>query len=1084
MLPIPILLPGYLTKFKPHLHFIIADDVNTGTIHVSLTGSENPSCGSAQSPCRYVKLALQKSNENDKVLIDGSFWDRPATFYEDNIHISKTVQIVGYNGRPILSPKGTGTFITVQSDKTALENNASRVVFNNVKLTVKDHGTSIVYVNDASVFASNTEFNGGKVSLHIDCRILCQVKLEDLYFVGVDVGILISDNFNVSINNSFFKGIWAVSHHAIMIARDTSNSRDLTGNIEIDSSTFQHFGSALTVKIATGGEMKFRVVNCSFIQNFAPLLKNGAAISISVSNPSFNATTISITRSSFLNNFGSYGGAIYLSCLALLLFNITYCSFETNFAAYAGGAIYTKVSNSVYISESLFIENEGSTDQSVGGAVVLSGNKDATYKTVFRKCFFKDNKAPAMGGTIYSLLRSSTIELVDVIFESCTEYDRRATDGDIAFLLSKVKMWNTTVRISNPINERIVFYIHNDDIEIDKKSSIICAVGYRTVITKILRFHEKKSGFSLFSMLCRTCPYNHYSLTKSSFHDLKIKNPTCFPCPSNSVCRLGISRPKDNFWGYQVNSSGPLSYIRLPMGYGCTGGKCKRFNSCAPNREGVMCARCSKGYSEHVLVPECISNKYCNRTKFWLLAAAVVIVYTLLFLYKSELFLVCKRHFKWLCSLKCKTEEAENENMVEDVYVKAEDDDIPRDDSVHTRQSPPARTARHLDFGSGLLKIVFYFYQIEIILHETVASIDNTILTQLLQLTRSFFNFNFAAPHKSHLCAFMNITPVRIALLRIGLIAIVFLGLGIIILISRSLEKLPKENIASFMRGLGNRALSASFEIFVLVYAINVLTGLKLLQCASYKHEKRLLIQGDIHCFKPWQYLIMSVMILWALPYCIFIFFLPKWLMKKDTNKTGIFLGCLFPLPFLMKKLHKWRSHTPFDGISSEQDDPVIIKILESLVAPFKKFDGSREVLSWEAVFIFRRLLLIILVRFVQDPIAKIQFMLFAQVVFLLHHMHYKPFNRRFLNHLETASLTTLVLFTSASAVHVYDFKYGITEQDASTVLVILLWLRVSAIIALPCIAAAVLVVPLILWLLRSIAKFVLMFAAYIIRCF
>ena len=1063
---------------------------------MSLHGSEIFSCGGEHSPCRSVKHAVEKSHEHDVIHIDGWFWGRPAEYKETNIIISKAIKLTGHPGKPILRYEGRGTFLTVM--------NSSAFQVQDVRLEVKDTHALIISIHDASTTVAKSDFQGGNISLLANCEINCQLKVEGCNFVGMVTGIQILggySTFSVLVNNTDFSGIQRSSRQAITLAKESHQSEEVSGTIEVTKSTFQNFASAFNVKMTTGGKMTFNIDNCTFSNNGKKHIELGPAISISIQREeSLDVAIVSITKSYFLGNSGQYGGAIYIYSWAPLLMKISHCLFEANTAYISGGAIYAFVQNLTSISESHFIKNTCMLPEvglsfekgGYGGAIALSGHKDATYTTMVTKCHFIENTASAMGGTIYSSLRSSSIKFVDVVFVGCDELQNRAADGDIVFLLSRVTLQNTTVTMKNPVSERNVFYIHNDDILIDKNSRFICAKGYQTAITGIESFLPPSGHFSLFSMLCRACEYNHYSVVESSFHDLKPQNPQCFPCPPGSTCLCGISKPKDYYWGYQANKSSSINYIQLPMGYGCSGDGCKHFNSCAAYREDVMCAKCLKGYSEHVLTQGCISNKHCNRSALWLLAVAFVVTYILLFLCKTEIYSLCTQNMKclWCRTSKRRTSGAEmtlyedGEMMFdEDVYLRVRGntvDDNTKDDERNMEVSPTARGVRPSVFGTGLLKIAFYFYQIEILVHEDIGNHDDIILMKFLQLTRSFFNFNFLVTYDSNLCAFTNTTPVMKATFRITLIALVFLGLGIIIITARSLEMLNTQKISMFLRALGDKALSTSFEIFVLVYGVIVMTGLKLLNCVDYKGEKRLWIQGNIKCYTNWQYVILSVLILGALPFCILLFLLPKMLLRKEISKSGILFGCLFPLPFLLRKLYRVTFSKPFDGISRKSHDPVLQKILESLTTPFKKPANGRGFLWWEGVYIFRRLLLISLIRFIHDDVVKNQLMLFAQVIFLLHHIHCKPFKRRFLNHLETASLTILVVFTSISSSYAYDYKYGTSEEEDSILLMVFAWFRVVIVVTLPAVAIAVLVIPLILWFVKTVINLTITLVSYI----
>ena len=137
---------------------------------------------------------------------------------------------------------------------------------------------------------------------------------------------------------------------------------------------------------------------------------------------------------------------------------------------------------------------------------------------------------------------------------------------------------------------------------------------------------------------------------------------------------------------------------------------------------------------------------------------------------------------------------------------------------------------------------------------------------------------------------------------------------------------------------------------------------------------------------------------------------------------------------------------------------------------PFRKVEGKREFLWWEGVYIFRRFILILVVTFVQNQILRSFLLLAIQVVFLLHHLYCKPFNNKILNSLESASLFTLVIFSSMNSIHVHNSVSESSKADFD-VYRGFLWTKLILIVAIPCIFCFIICGILLLLLFNFIFK-------------
>ena len=930
-------------------------------IYVSHHGYDSESCGgSLQNACSSVLHAVNtRSKNNDCILIDGTFWSSSnAVYVESTIFLNKSLRFKGISGRPALQCNNCHVNFVITSPQPYRNDRAVEVSFDNILLNGTNRKglfTKVVSVKDASVSFSNCKISSGQPGIYYRCEYGCQLTMEKTIFSHNREGLCVhafgegSSILQVSIRNSAFLGKNGRSKYAFkycIVGTHTECVSGIYGNHNIDihiyNSRFQYFESGINVGIGAYGRLNMTISKCTF-RNTGILRESGGAVFVSyqgVGDPDKFLNFV-VRNSVFTNNAAASGAGINLNTVYPLSLTILDSVFRNNKATLQGGAVCSYGPNKVSIYRCRFEynscdppKNSDVIETGYGGALAFVGPKGCVAKVFVNSSTFVSNTARALGGTLYSGLRSSEIELSEVSIESSHWRTIRAVEGNMIYSMSKMSLKNLTGSVVSPAHETNAIFITNDAISVDRLTKFICPTGFFVSFAAVQSQSNDSAMkiFSLFSMKCEMCSYNHYSLFSSMFIEQRTNNAKCHLCSPGGLCASGLTRPKNNFWGFQQRLGG-ITYVQLPIRYGCQGRQCIKYNSCAPNRSQMMCATCDTGYSESMLSEECIKNEDCNKRQFWLLGILIVAIYVILFLYKSEMFALVKRKLQKMHSSFGKHFNKPL-SSTDDSYIGLRNDDLVDVNSqeITFDDSETEHVYRDEGLGGGLLKIMFYFYQIELIVNQNDYHID---LDFLQQLPRSFFNFDAVAFRDSRLCALDDVTPVAKIFIRIGLISVVFIVLCIIIIMSRICKRSPYKRVNRTGNILHQRALFAAFELFVLVYGANTTAIFKLLHCIDVDSKTRLFIQGSIECYTVWQVALMFLAFFWVLPYCLFVSFLPSLLLQKKTKKTGILIGCIFPLPFLFYLVLKMKRQSP-DDESKTISDPVVERILKSLIEPIE----------------------------------------------------------------------------------------------------------------------------------------------------
>ena len=195
--------------------------------------------------------------------------------------------------------------------------------------------------------------------------------------------------------------------------------------------------------------------------------------------------------------------------------------------------------------------------------------------------------------------------------------------------------------------------------------------------------------------------------------------------------------------------------------------------------------------------------------------------------------------------------------------------------------------------------------------------IEHGMVEGVKSSVQNIFTLDFLGMSGSSTCAMVDATPVTKVVIRGAFVATVLSAFALLYLISR----LCKSNIGcckqmpNFGRwqDFGRRVLASLFEVFLLSYAIITKLIISMLNCKLIGDNLVLYLQGDIQCYKSWQFALAAAAATWVAPFWLYISLLPIIIKGKQIQTKGLFFGCIFPIPFILYHLViKWIANKKF----------------------------------------------------------------------------------------------------------------------------------------------------------------------------
>ena len=663
---------------------------------------------------------------------------------------------------------------------------------------------------------------------------------------------------------------------------------------------------------------------------------------------------------------------------------------------------HNKTQFPVIFENSIFENNVAIT-----GALNLF-NVNATFKN----CTFKDNAGSPLGGHIYTKIGYGSLNIINSNFlqtrlkpHSNVESWRISNYG--CFLYSEgdgpviIRNSSFTANISKKFYP-ILAVTRSSSLQVDSSSTIQCPSGKGLRMVSNKGSEECWMKINYVKIFCEECPPGFYTLQRGLTTGLKNKTETkCLKCPYGASCANGTIKAKENFWGLEDTSSSPpsLKFFHCPSEY------CNRpsnsthygHNSCHGKRDGVLCGKCTDGYSEALYSTSCRKNDKCNNNWFWLATGIYVVVFAVYIVFKPPIFSGLLKQSLWFKNKPAKSDFRQT---------------LLKEDKKH-------------DFG--YLKIIFYFYQVaEVVM---IKSPEKTFhLVPIIPPIIAIFNFQVKSLNGSIGCPFPGLTVVTKELFKCMKFVGTLLSIGLIYAIhratSRSLHTAPPSM---------KLYLAVALETLLLGYERLADTSLKLMHCVPIDKDWRLFVDGTIQCWQWWQFLLTAFIMSFIIPLVLVLFWGSLRLSKDKVTVKEFLIACAFPLPcllFWMFRVYRKKDDQQMLNAETVHNAEEIKHVLHG---PFRA--GSSEdhgTLYWESVLTGRRLILLVIHTFATDPTIRFVCLSCACVIILVHHLTVRPFRERKANICEGFSLLSLVVICMFSLTEATLISHGIDSTGQS----------------------------------------------------
>ena len=866
--------------------------------------------------------------------------------------------------------------------------------------------------------------------------------------------------------------------------------KDNKVNIDISKSTFLNSAQDIVVNLINAIDIKFTITNSIFASKNAGPKDFGISFTEkNVTMRNTSSTSIRLENVTFLsrpcNVFDQLSPGLKTIQIRNSTFKDAVCSHRQlsryhHYFAGAGsvailsppdilnksGCVPKNPNENVhplwnYKSTVIFEDStfEGNAGLNAGAVILINGN------VTFNRCQLKNNFANKSSGHVYAAYGTGRIHFKDCSFLRTIK--RPAANGVLfeksAFLKSEsggpLVIENTTM-ISNLTGRNrspMVLISNGGYVDIDDKSSMKCSAGSKLLFENTTHFQygyaidgsSCRFNVTVLDYSCMSCSPGFYSLQRGVMRGLNSRLFVhCHICPFGATCieKNVVARP--NFWGYpNANNSDELTFYPCPEGYCQTPPRrsdARQYNHCVGNRSGFLCGKCAPEYSETLFSTECRKKDQCNNHVFWIITILYTTAMAVYLLTKPPILSCLWKQIFWFKKRHGYTA-------------------IGRLDGTMEENSE----------SGGYLKIVFYFYQAAELL--MVGSAEHLFLHKIPFVLSiiEVFNFQVRALQRPIGCPFAGLTAVTKEVLLSGTIFLILTELVTIYCLHFAFNKIRRKEGPSVIH-----FIAVIVELLLLGYERLAESSLNLMHCFPVGKEKRLFVDAEIVCWQWWQYVLLTYITVFVVPFILVLYVGSSKLYDASISAKEFLGACILPLPFLMywlvRKVFLTRSNT--SRVTQNNND-----LLEVLHGPFRHpKDNDNGTLYWESVLIGRRLVLLYCHAFIADSMFRLICMSGACIVIMLHHVIKSPFKDCIANRSETASLLILTVMAVINLSKATLMSFGITiDGPATSYLKVLDWFQVCVLAFVPSMLAVLLVVAvlsqlgrLVLFLSRAIFRF------------
>lgn len=681
-------------------------------IFVSHRGHDRKNCGNLTQPCCSVRHAVKISNANDVIHIDHAA-GKPYKECENiipkenhTIKLDKSLIFLGFHGRAVLHCKETYSLFEINSP---------------------GHKTPKIVFLNLSIASRGGVINGFDGDFELKFNF-CDINTS-FYFINADtpscsIQVLNSDIF------SYRYLIWA-------------NCVNLT--VRLSGSWFH----SCPIKLSSGGirassefESNIHIHNCTFNMTRKPAsLACDSLVEITLGTTVCNVT---ITSSRFVNFYDLTNRASGLAVFSFAQRNKTTIvlnelHFENMSCSTAIVCMdLAKNENAKLFNVGLFNSVFVNTTKALQINIADSYRHipiPTDFVTFHNNTFFSAREVSRRRGLIYlygGFYRLSSCRFHHYVPLKDPAYPLILIDNTATATFENCSYKSYAIAESNgrdELNSNMFYIISYESmkksINIKGNLTIFCPQGYTMILKTDCYKNCSSTVCNLFLSACEQCRQNTYSLRRGESRNNKSNHITCQGCPVGGSCSQGQITAKKNFWGYKSNWK--VKFLQCPPKYCCDTDRCKHYNSCHGYRQGTLCGECPSGMSESLFDAVCKPNKDCKGFTFWPGIGAYFVLYLLFFLYQEDVFKLVQTRF-----------------LSRIVFC--------------------SRNSQNAKLG-GLLKIVFYYYQVVHLLRNSVGSEGKV---RLLDKIHDFFSraVNFLIISLPFFeCPFQDLRPVSKAII-------------------------------------------------------------------------------------------------------------------------------------------------------------------------------------------------------------------------------------------------------------------------------------------------------------------------------
>ena len=905
----------------------------------SSTAHDHNNCGNRAMPCRTVRYAVKMSRDGDEIHIDYA-QGRPYLECENvsqsscSIELNKNISFHGMSGRPIIKCK--------KSCKLFVINNLepTKVAFYNLEIQSTNMVAECTQAKEFELQFESTVITDNSVGIHSKNSTNCFIKINNSTFQEkANFAIYLKcTNLTAHITHSEFKKnpillqtiykqeyknhlqiVEVVVRNCVFDGEYAAVPADLFSvkpyaiifNVSIWESIFiNHLGMAKT-----------HFFSLLEINDHNKVERKGTYVSLR-----------NITVKNSLNRLPAVTLAALFNKHAPFLIEILSSTFRNNSAA-----LVVRVFNAnqtykfheppnVVIYNNTFTENfNGECTQNSVPAIFFAKGK---FQVISSR-FYNNKAGKSPFSAVVTISESSKVSFSDCYFENRQTVSPAAqfyARGRSSVSFIEKNIFNiSALNAGQAVLLRIPFHA-SSGVVIQKHFEVLCPLGFVLNFQKACKVYKDKIYCTYIYITCVECLSETYTLKRAHLIYNRSNNIKCKQCPAGGNCIGGIVKAKSNFWGYKTNTS--ITFAHCPPGYCCDSNNCNSYDSCHGNRTGTLCGRCPKGMSDSLFSSQCIPNTNCSWSFFIPSAVTILVLQLVFFLYHEEIVnMVKKRLFGSLRIFKTRKQTDKN---------------------VRTKEMQ----------SSGLLKVVFYYYQVVRLLQSVVGPQErNQIIGRLEDIIGRILNM-VLIDISSFSCPIQNLQPVQKAAILhsvgyclLALLGILYLITTVILLVLKRTKSFHDEMRSLVMdqpqtrpSKFKARIASAFTYISLLMYASSAQLCLSLLHCVPVDGDQVLFLDGNIKCHQTFQYFLLAYVISSVLPFCL-VPVLGAYLLKMDRISVAQFcIACIFPLPFccvwsyLLVKNHRLHEKTIND---TNESSPIISEIHEN-----RRLEGQNEVQS------------------------------------------------------------------------------------------------------------------------------------------